>query len=160
MRLYYGMTGMLFGITSTCKPEKNWSNNHGAVGSRMGNTESSQLENSGDDLVSGVLRCLLSRRTPFTEKQQLELVQTKWYSDWNAHCGAPNDKSCPVKVGECWSMGVLVCRRECDAKLLMRGNRGKFKRCIYKELKAYEENYEGIVEEECSVLVDSKNNQF
>ena len=93
------------------------------------------------------------------------------FTAWDTHCSNQIDLNCPIKAGECWAMGVISCRKNCDAKFLLRGtcsqvhvkpntlcasgNRGKFKRCIYKEMKDYEKDNVGIVSEQCSVFHNS-----
>ena len=73
-------------------------------------------------------------------------------------------------------MGVITCRKNCDAKFLLRGkfepkineisleknhqtgilgNRGKFKRCIYKQMKIYEKQNTGVVAENCSIFSEN-----
>lgn len=105
-----------------------------------------------DELTGSIMSCLLTRRNPMEENSWNDLGETQWFADWNGHCGELLDPACPGQMGECWAMGVLMCRKNCDAKFLLRGNRKKFKRCIYKELKLYEKSHPGTVDKSCSVL--------
>jgi len=103
-------------------------------------------------MMDDITHCLTTRRRNMKEKDQRELVQTDWYSAWDSHCSHQIDPACPIKAGECWAMGVITCRKNCDAKFLLRGNRGKFKRCIYKQMKIYEKGNPGKVADNCSIL--------
>jgi len=110
---------------------------------------SNELKN---ELTGNIMTCLTTRRNPMKSEAQKSLSKTQWFDDWNRHCGQLIDPACPGRMGECWAMGVLMCRRNCDAKFTLRGNRKKFKRCIYRELKIYEKTHPGAVTETCSVL--------
>jgi len=93
------------------------------------------------------------------------------FGAWDSHCSHQIDTACPIKAGECWAMGVITCRKNCDAKFLLRGkseinlennhpikilgNRGKFKRCIYKQMKIYEKQNTGVVAENCSIFSEN-----
>lgn len=105
-----------------------------------------------NELTSGIMNCLVTRRNPMDKNDQSELGKTQWFIDWNRHCGELLDPACPGRMGECWAMGVLMCRKNCDAKYMLRGNRKKFKRCIYRELKLYEKAHPDSVDPTCSVL--------
>ena len=85
---------------------------------------SEELKN---ELTGNIMTCLTTRRNPMRAETQLELGKTQWFKDWNGHCGQLIDPPCPGRMGECWAMGVLMCRRNCDAKFKLRGNRKKFK---------------------------------
>lgn len=115
---------------------------------------SDQLKN---ELTGNIMTCLTNRRNPMRAEDQKSLSKTQWFKDWNTHCGQLIDPACPGRMGECWAMGVLMCRKNCDAKFTLRGNRKKFKRCIYRELKIYEKTHPGAVTETCSVLNPMNN---
>ncbi|CBY23569.1 unnamed protein product [Oikopleura dioica] len=123
----------------------------------MGEKEAHPMQRAiGEELMqnftTGVLKCLREKkRTPLRAKQQEAMMSSQWASDWQSHCGSVVDPFCPAEIGECWAMAVLVCRESCDAKFELRGNRKKFKRCIYKELKIYEREYPETVKQECTV---------
>lgn len=116
---------------------------------------SDELKNK---LTGNIMKCLTTRRNPMAAEEQQKLAGTQWFKDWNGHCGQLIDPACPGRMGECWAMGVLMCRKNCDAKYTLRGNRKKFKRCIYRELKIYEKTHPGAVTETCSVLKPSFTN--
>lgn len=109
-----------------------------------------------EELTSNIMTCLVTRRNPMESEAQTELGKTVWFTDWSKHCGELIDPACPGRMGECWAMGVLMCRKNCDAKFLLRGNRKKFKRCIYKELKLYEKTHPDTVVDTCKVTEDVK----
>jgi hypothetical protein len=76
-----------------------------------------------DSMLSAVLECVsTTSNNPMKREDHEELGKTKWYADWRTHCGELVDPACPAIMGECWAMGVLTCRKECDAKFLLRGN--------------------------------------
>jgi hypothetical protein len=103
-------------------------------------------------MMQAITDCLVTRRRSMEKKKQEELIQTEWFGAWDSHCSHQIDTACPIKAGECWAMGVITCRKNCDAKFLLRGNRGKFKRCIYKQMKIYEKTNKGTVAENCSIF--------
>jgi len=105
-----------------------------------------------EQLSTSIMSCLLTRRNPMDKQVWGKLGNTQWFTDWNRHCGELLDPACPGQMGECWAMGVLMCRKNCDAKFELRGNRKKFKRCIYRELKIYEKEHPGTVDKSCTVL--------
>lgn len=123
----------------------------------MGEKEAHPMQRAiGEELMenftTGVLKCLREKkRSPLRAKQQEAMMSSQWAKDWQSHCGSVVDPFCPAEIGECWAMAVLVCRESCDAKFELRGNRKKFKRCIYKELKIYEREYPQTVKQECTV---------
>ena len=45
------------------------------------------------------------------------------FGAWDSHCSHQIDTACPIKAGECWAMGVITCRKNCDAKFLLRGEK-------------------------------------
>jgi hypothetical protein len=104
------------------------------------------------EMMEDITNCLTTRRRNMKKQDQNDLVKTDWYSAWDSHCSHQIDPACPIKAGECWAMGVITCRKNCDAKFLLRGNRGKFKRCIYKQMKIYEKGNPGKVADNCSIL--------
>lgn len=75
-----------------------------------------------DQLTGNIMTCLVTRRNPMRQVDQDELGTTLWFDDWNRHCGELIDPACPGRMGECWAMGVLMCRKNCDAKYVLRGN--------------------------------------
>lgn len=111
-----------------------------------------------ETMMSGITQCLTTRNRPMAKAALEKLQKTDWFGAWDNHCANQVDLNCPIKAGECWAMGVLTCRKNCDAKFLLRGNRGKFKRCIHKQLKLYEKVYPNTVSEQCSVLGQSNEN--
>jgi len=104
-----------------------------------------------EELTANIMTCLVTRRNPMRSDDQTALGKTVWFTDWSKHCGELIDPACPGRMGECWAMGVLMCRKNCDAKFLLRGNRKKFKRCIYRELKIYEKTHPDTVVDTCKV---------
>jgi len=76
-----------------------------------------------DELTESIMKCLLTRRNPMDNDSWKGLGKTKWFEDWNGHCGELLDPACPGQMGECWAMGVLMCRKNCDAKFLLRGEK-------------------------------------
>jgi len=119
------------------------------------NTLSNKWQREKDlkaEMMSGITHCLTTRSRPMEKSKQRALEKTEWFTAWDTHCSNQIDLNCPIKAGECWAMGVITCRKNCDAKFLLRGNRGKFKRCIYKQMKAYEKDNVGVVSEQCSVF--------
>jgi len=109
-------------------------------------------KNLKQEMMAGITHCLTTRNRPMEKSKQRALEKTDWFTAWDTHCSNQIDLNCPIKAGECWAMGVITCRKNCDAKFLLRGNRGKFKRCIYKQMKAYEKDNTGVVSEQCSVF--------
>ena len=105
-------------------------------------------------MMANITECLVDpkRKRPMQAKKQEELIETDWFGVWDTHCSNQIDLACPIKAGECWAMGVITCRKNCDAKFLLRGNRGKFKRCIYKQMKVYEKENEDTVAKHCSIF--------
>jgi len=125
------------------------------------NTLSNKWQREKDlkaEMMSGITHCLTTRSRPMEKSKQRALEKTEWFTAWDTHCSNQIDLNCPIKAGECWAMGVITCRKNCDAKFLLRGNRGKFKRCIYKQMKGYEKDNVGVVSEQCSVF--SANNSL
>jgi len=118
---------------------------------------SEELKN---ELTANIMTCLITRRNPMRSAEQNKLGKTEWFSDWHTHCGQQVDPACPGRMGECWAMGVLMCRKNCDAKFILRGNRKKFKRCIFRELRLYEKSHPDTVEPICSVLDMDPNLPF
>jgi len=118
---------------------------------------SEELKN---ELTANIMTCLITRRNPMRSTEQNKLGKTEWFSDWHTHCGQQVDPACPGRMGECWAMGVLMCRKNCDAKFILRGNRKKFKRCIFRELRLYEKSHPDTVEPICSVLDMDPNLPF
>jgi len=134
--------------------------NLGIMHGRSGNdnTLSTKWQREKDlkaEMMSGITHCLTTRNRSMEKAKQRALEKTEWFTAWDTHCSNQIDLNCPIKAGECWAMGVISCRKNCDAKFLLRGNRGKFKRCIYKEMKDYEKDNVGIVSEQCSVFHNS-----
>jgi len=109
-------------------------------------------KNLKQEMMAGITHCLTTRNRPMEKSKQRALEKTDWFTAWDTHCSNQIDLNCPIKAGECWAMGVITCRKNCDAKFLLRGNRGKFKRCIYKQMKAYEKDNTGVVSDQCSVF--------
>jgi len=109
-------------------------------------------KNLKQEMMAGITHCLTTRNRPMEKSKQRALEKTDWFTAWDTHCSNQIDLNCPIKAGECWAMGVITCRKNCDAKFLLRGNRGKFKRCIYKQMKTYEKDNTGVVSEQCSVF--------
>jgi len=125
------------------------------------NTLSNKWQREKDlkaEMMTGITHCLTTRSRPMEKSKQRALEKTEWFTAWDTHCSNQIDLNCPIKAGECWAMGVITCRKNCDAKFLLRGNRGKFKRCIYKQMKGYEKDNVGVVSEQCSVF--SANNSL
>lgn len=154
---------LLIGLTNCCQ--------HSSAGMENMNSLASALESrSGSDglgskwqaqrelkasMMDSITDCLITRRRSMQKSQQEALVKTDWFGAWDSHCSHQIDTACPIKAGECWAMGVITCRKNCDAKFLLRGNRGKFKRCIYKQMKIYEKQNTGVVAENCSIFSEN-----
>jgi hypothetical protein len=105
-----------------------------------------------DEFEQLIRDCLITRRNnPMDNQKVTKLQATNWYQQYTKYCleTIEFDESCPVKNGECFEMGVFACKQSCDAKFLLRSNRGKFSRCIRKQLKVYEK--QTLVREECRV---------
>lgn len=105
-----------------------------------------------EEFMVGIAYCLTTRNRSMEKSKQRALHKTDWFTAWDTHCANQIDLNCPIKAGECWAMGVITCRKNCDAKFLLRGNRGKFKRCIYKQMKVYEKENPDTVSDKCSVF--------
>ena len=83
-----------------------------------------------DDQCKKVNKKLWSKLTGKTNLNKIRFGQVNVFrfGAWDSHCSHQIDTACPIKAGECWAMGVITCRKNCDAKFLLRG---KFEPKIY-----------------------------